>query len=360
MTSKERVRAAIEHREGDRVPIFSTYTPETAALLARATGSRELDVGVAMGNDMVKDSVGLEMSYYLSDEPTYLCPWGISWRNVYNSTGHYTEIVDFPLAGDEDKLSTFSIPDPTDDALYERARTILDRYGSDYWIVGSCQCSIFEASWYLRGLDQFLVDLALNPDYVNELMDRVMEFPRQAGLRYIDMGVDMVWLGDDIATQTGMMISPEMWRTYLKPRYKKLFAEFKARRPDIAIAYHSCGNCDAIIPELIEIGLDVLNPIQPLAIDPISVKARYGDTLTLFGAMDVQQVMPFGTAADVRAEVRRLIEGCASGGGFILAGAHHLQSDTDPANIFAFYEAAREFRPRGRGQTGTGPGRPRG
>jgi uroporphyrinogen decarboxylase len=343
MTSKERVRAAVEHREGDRVPLFASYTPETAALLRRATGSEEPDIGSALGNDIVKDCVGLEMSYYMNEEPTYLCPWGITWRNVYNETGHYTEIIDHPLAGDEDRLERYRIPDPDEDRIYEGARRLLERYGDGHWVVGSCQCSIFEASWYLRGLDRLLMDLALNPDYVDELMDKVMEFPRRAGLRYIDMGVDMVWLGDDIATQAGMMISPEMWRRYLKPRYAKLFAEFRARRPGIAIAYHSCGNCDAIIPEMMEIGLDVLNPVQPLALDPLLAKQKYGSLLTLFGAMDVQHVMPFGSTDDVRREVRRLMEGCARGGGFILAGAHHFQSDTNPANVFAFYDAGREF-----------------
>jgi uroporphyrinogen decarboxylase len=343
MTSKERVRAALRHREPDRVPLFATYTPETAELLRRATGVSDGDIGVAMGNDIVKDCVGLEMSYYMNDEPSYVCPWGITWRNVRNATGHYTEIIDFPLAGDEDRLARYEIPDPTDERLYDPVRRTIERYGEDHWIVGSCQCSIFEAAWYLRGLDQFLVDLALSPDYVEALMDKVMEFPRRAIARYIELGVDMVWLGDDVASQAGLMISPEMWRRYLKPRYERLFAEFRAKRRDIVIAYHSCGNCAAIISEMIEIGLDVLNPVQPLAIDPIALKARYGDRLSLFGAMDVQRVMPFGSPAEVRAEVGRLVRGCAAGGGFILAGAHHFQSDTDSANIFAFYEAGREL-----------------
>jgi uroporphyrinogen decarboxylase len=343
MRPKERVRTAIEHREPDRVPIFATYTPETEAALRGRIGGEELDAGVALGNDIVKDCVGLEMSYYLSDEPTYVCPFGITWKNVYNYSGHYTEIVGPPLAGDEDKLERYRIPDPTDPALYRPMERILDRYGKDYWIVGSCQCSIFEASWYLRGLDQFLVDLALNPDYVNALMDKVMEFPRQALKKYIEMGVDMVWMGDDVSTQAGMMISPDMWRDYLKPRYATLFREFKELDPDIKIAYHSCGNCEAIIPEMIEIGLDVLNPIQPMAIDPLTVKRNYGDRLTLFGAMDVQRVMPFGSPAEVEAEVRRLVEGCGKGGGFILAGAHHFQSDTDLAKVDAFYAAGAKY-----------------
>ncbi len=348
MNSKERVRTTIEHREADRVPLFATYTPETAALLRKRSASDEADIGVYMGNDIVKGCVGLEMSYYMNEDSTYVCPFGITWKNVYNSSGHYTEIVDFPLAGDESRLDSYSIPDPTDPALYKPMEEILDRYGRDYWIVGSCQCSIFEAAWYLRGLDQFLMDLALNPGYVNALMDTVMEFPRQALRKYIEMGVDMVWMGDDVSTQTAMMISPEMWREYLKPRYAKLFREFKELNPDIKIAYHSCGNCEAILPEMIEIGLDVLNPVQPLAIDPLTVKRKYGQQLTLFGAMDVQRIMPFGSATEVTAEVKRLVEGCGSGGGFILAGAHHLQSDTGLANIDAFYEAGRKYGTYGR------------
>ena len=343
MTSKERVRAAVDHREADRVPLFSTYTPEVAKQLRDRGGSDELDIGVTMGNDIVKDCVGLESSYYMSDDPTYVCPFGITWKNVYNYTGHYTEIVGYPLAGDESKLDSYQIPDPTDPKLYKPMERILDRYGKDYWIVGSCQCSIFEAAWYLRGLDQFLMDMALNPEYTNALMDKVMEFPRQALKQYIRMGVDMVWMGDDVSTQTNMMISPDMWREYLKPRYAMLFWEFKEMNPGIKIAYHSCGNCEAILPEMIEIGLDVLNPIQPLAIDPLMVKREYGGDLTLFGAMDVQKIMPYGTPEEVDAEVKRLIDGCAPGGGFILAGAHHLQSDTGLANIDAFYGAGKKY-----------------
>lgn len=343
MNSKERVRKAINHEEADRVPRFASYTPEAAMNLRHRSASSELDIGTVLGNDIVKDCVGLEMSYHMNEDPTYVCPFGITWKNVHNSTGHYTEIIGSPLAGDESKLDRYEIPDPTNPALFKPMERILERYGRDYWIAGSCQCSIFEAAWYLRGLDTFMMDMVLNPDYVNALMDKVMEFPRQALKQYIRMGVDMVWMGDDVATQTSMMISPDMWREYLKPRYALLFREFKELNPDIKIAYHSCGNCEAILPEMIEIGLDVLNPIQPMAIDPLMVKQKYGKALTLFGAMDVQHVMPLGSPADVRSEVKRLIDGCAKGGGFILAGAHHLQSDTGLENIDAFYSAAEEF-----------------
>ncbi|CAA7601387.1 Uroporphyrinogen decarboxylase [Acididesulfobacillus acetoxydans] len=343
LRSKERVQMALSHEEPDRVPFTATYVPEVVKRLRAVKGEGEYDVGVAMGNDCVKTAVGLEMSFYGSNDPEYTCKWGIRWRNVTNYTGHYTEIIDHPLAGDESQLDSFQIPDPLEESQYDDCRKIIKRYGKEKWIIGSCQISIFEASWYLRGLDQFMMDMALNKDYAHALMDKVMQFPLKAAKKYIQLGVDMVWFGDDVATQTNMMISPPMWREYLKPRYAKIFEECKKTNPNTKIAYHSCGNCEAIIPEMIEIGLDVLNPIQPASMNPFEIKRKYGKDICLFGGLDVQHTMPFGTPELVRTDVKRLIEGCGKGGGYILSPAHHIQSDTSNENIFAFYAAADTF-----------------
>ena len=138
------------------------------------------------------------------------------------------------------------------------------------------------------------------------------------------------------------MISPELWRKYLKPRYASLFRDFKDANPEIKIAYHSCGNCGAIVEEMIEIGLDVLHPVQPQAIDPIETKQRFGDRLTLMGGLDIQLLMPKGNPEDVEEEVLRLIRGCGKDGGFILGGAHHFQEDTPTGNIQALYRTIQE------------------
>lgn len=343
MNSRERVAMAIAHEEPDRVPVCATYTPEIEAKL-REKYHPEGDLGVAMGNDMVKIASGLENSFYYADTPEYVCPYGITWKNVKNETGHFTEIIGHPLEADESLIDSYVMPkveDATD--VIEATKKAIELYGKDKWIIGSCQCSIFEAAWYLRGLDTLMMDMAMGEDYVDVLFDKVMQFPLQMGLKFIDLGVDMVWLGDDVATQTGMMISPAMWRKYLKPRYAKMFEAFKKANPNIKLCYHSCGNLSAIVDELIEIGLDVLNPIQPLAMTPAEFKKRFGDRITMYGTMDVQKVMPFGTPEDVRNEVRNLIRDCAPGGGFILSPAHHIQSDTSVENVEAFYAAAREF-----------------
>lgn len=334
---------AIAHEEPDRVPVCATYVPEVSDKLVQKYHPQG-DLGVALGNDMVKIASGLENSFYYKDTPEYLCPYGITWRNISNETGHFSEIHKHPLAGDEQKIYDYVMPKAADaaDVIAATQKAVAD-YGKDYWIIGSCQCSMFEASWYLRGLDTFMMDLAMGEDYVDVLLDKVMQYPLDMGLKFIDLGVDMVWLGDDIATQRNMMLSPAMWRQYFKPRYAALFAQFKRRNPNIKLCYHSCGNLQDVVDDLVEIGLDVLNPIQPMAMNPAEFKKRFGKKITMYGTMDVQKVLPFGTPAEVRGEVQSLVRDCAPGGGFILSPAHHIQSDTSVENVEAFYAAAREF-----------------
>ncbi|MDR1965941.1 MAG: hypothetical protein LBQ36_04475 [Synergistaceae bacterium] len=342
LTSRERTFMALRHEAPDRPPVSATFTPEAVAVLRAEYGQEGEDLAYVMGNDLIKTTVGIENSFYLYDTEEYTCPFGARWRNVRNETGHYTETIGGVLYDDPDgeRLRAYEIPDPDDGALYESVRGAVERYGREKFIVGSCQCSIFEASWYVRGLEQMLMDMAAEEDYANELFDKMMRFPLRAGLNMIDAGVDMVWLGDDIATQRGMMISMDMWRKYFKGRYALIFSEFRRRKPDIVIAYHSCGNCENIVDDMIEIGLDVLNPIQPLAIDPYMAKRRWGKRITLFGAIDVQWLMPHGSAEEIISGVRECKQLLGAGGGYILSPAHHIQSDTSLENIKAFYAEA--------------------
>jgi len=339
MNSKERVRKAVNFIETDRPPFSATFTPEIAEKLGKISGDVK-DIGVCFGHDMVKSTVGLETSYDACDAPTYVCKWGITWANVKNSSGKYTEMINHPLHGHKSLLDDYSIPDPNEPTQYDHCREMIELYGVDKWIIGSCQCSIFEASWYLRGLDNFLMDLALDEEYSKKLIEKVSKFAFGAAKNYIELGVDMVWFGDDIATQSNMMISPEMWIKYFKPVYKELFAYCKKLNPDIKIAYHSCGNLEDVIEDFIEIGLDVLNPIQPLAMNPEMIKQKYGDRLVLFGGLDVQITLPTGTPEQVRDEVNYLKDVLGKDGGFILNPAHHIQADTSIDNIMAFYEEA--------------------
>ena len=153
------------------------------------------------------------------------------------------------------------------------------------------------------------------------------------------MGVDMIWLGDDIGQQSGLLMSPRHWRRFLKPRMAELIAQIKSINPAVRVAYHTDGCVYKLIPELIEIGIDVLNPVQPAAMDCARLKREWGRELCFWGSMDEQHTLPFGTPDDVRAEVRDRVSVLGAGGGLILGPTHHVQLDTPLENFWAMVEA---------------------
>lgn len=348
MTSKQRVQTALRRETPDRAPVSADFVPEAAAALKNRLNIEDYhDMLVALGNDMLVTGVGIANSFYLEGGANgeYICPWGCKWKYFENESGSYTEIIEHPLANDEDGalLANYRIPDPLEESQYCTLQKILDKYGETHFICGASPCSIFEAAWYTAGLVNVIERIMIDPPYVHALFDKMMEFPLKAGLKMIDMGVDMVWLGDDVGTQRGMMMSPGTWREFLKPRLEKLISEFKRRKPSVKVAYHSCGNIMPIIADLIEIGLDVLNPVQPLAMDPAELKRKFGDRLCFWGSMCIQETLPKGSEQDIRDEVKLRVQTIGKGGGLILAPAHNVQADTSVDNILAFYKAAREL-----------------
>jgi uroporphyrinogen decarboxylase len=348
MTSKERVRIALNHQIPDRVPLCADFVPEAAEALEKRLGvSDYYDMLVALGNDMLVASAGISTVFYgqADENGEYVCPWGNTWKYFNNKFGSYTEVVKHALANDEDGslLEAYRIPDPLEESQYDKLKEIIKKYGETHFICGSLACSIFEASWYTSGLVNVLEKIAIDPDYANALFDKMMEFPLKSGQKMIDLGVDMLWLGDDVGMQNRMMMSPDTWREYLKPRMKKLISTFKNYKPEVKVAYHSCGYIKPIIPDLIEIGLDVLNPIQPMAMDPAEIKTEFGDKLSFWGSICIQNTLPNGSALDIQNEVKLRMDTIGKGGGFIMGPAHNVQADTSVENILAFYEAAKEF-----------------
>ena len=345
MTSKERVKIALAREMPDRIPITADFVPEAKKRLMKHFNTDDYyDMLVKLGNDVLVAGSGPGFSYYGEGEE-YTCPWGIGFKYVRNNSGSYTEMVYHPLSDDPDgtKLAEYRIPDPDADDVVATMRDIIKRYGDSHFICGFLACSIFEAGWYLHGLQDTIMDMIARPDYVHALFDKVMDFPLRAGLRYIDEGADMIWLGDDVGMQHGMMMSPETWREFLKPRLKKIIDAYKAKNPDILVAYHSCGYIMPIIDELIEVGVDVLNPIQPLSMDPAVVKKEFGDRLSFWGAIDVQQTLPHGSIQDIRDEVALRRRTIGEGGGYLMCPAHNVQADTSNENILALFQANREL-----------------
>ncbi len=340
---------ALSHTAPDRCPMQISFTPEFADRLRADLdikgrkvhnphgGGNTYELERALDEDLLLTSVGWANSYYQAGG-SYTDEWGVGWRNqAYETpygTGYYTEIIGHPLA-DERAIAAYRAPDPNRIELYAEAERVLRDFKDEYWIVGVTVTTIFETAWALRGYDQMLMDFVADPDLAEVLLDIPYRYHLNAAKKLVEMGVDMVWTGDDVGMQTGMLISPRTWRRFFKPRMANFIASLKAINPQVKVAYHSDGNISAIIPDLIEIGLDVLNPVQPACMDPAMLKQAFGDKLCFWGSMDEQHTLPFGSPADVRNEVLTRLATLGKDGGLILGPTHHVQLDTPMENFWA-------------------------
>lgn len=358
MTSKERMLTAIKHREPDRVPTFANLTPQVAKELGKKMGlswepeicmlssrTSHTEILLKLGNDAVcitYMSTNDTLPRYQKDGSVIDGEFGFVSKKV----GFYDEIIKRPLAHAETirDIDKFKMPDPMAPERWDLPKKKIKHYGKDFAIIGDLEATIFELSWNLVGMEKFLIDLVIEKPYVFALMDKVLEHNLVYCKKMVGLGVDVVWLGDDFGTQKGMMIRPELWRKVFKPRMHYIFKELKRMNPEIKIAYHSCGSIVTIIPDLMEIGLDILNPIQPQAngMNLAELKKKFGDKLVFFGGVDEQRVLPFGNTKDIEEEVKLRIAQAGKGGGFIIAPVHNIQVDTPIENIYAYFRAIKK------------------
>jgi uroporphyrinogen decarboxylase len=356
MKHRDRVLTALKHGIPDRCPMQVSFTPEFAARLSKEIklesdtlhnphgGGNTYELERMLDEDMLLTSIGWANSYY-QDADEYIDEWGIGWRSVEYTTpfgvGRYTEFNHHPLASDQ-TIKTYQPPDPNRSELYKEAQWVLDNFKDEYWIVGVTVTTIFETAWALRGFEQTLTDFALNPSLAEKILDIPYQYHLTVAKNLAQMGVDMIWIGDDIGAQNAMLISPKMWRKFLKPRMANFIAEIKSINSQLQVAYHSDGNILPVIPDLIDIGLDVLNPIQPASMNPSLLKKEYGNQLCFWGSIDEQHTLPFGSPEDVKAEVQTRLETIGKNGGLIIGPTHHVQLDTPMENFWAMIKAITE------------------
>jgi uroporphyrinogen decarboxylase len=345
---------ALNREPPDRPPLHASFTPEFAARLRRALGMATdtahdphngrwngYDLELATHLDALQCSIGWVTNYYLDSRP-YVDEWGVAWKiDPYDTPfgrGIYTNLERGPLEDDR-AIPGYHPPDPTRPALYDHLARLIREHQAHYYIIGRLHTTIFETAWALRGLTTLMMDLLLEPERADAVLDIPYQYHRVVAQNMARMGVDMIWLGDDVGAQKHMLIAPGTWRKFLKHRMAAIIAETKAIQPDLKIAYHCDGNMYPIIPDLIEIGVDVLNPIQPEALNPAQVKRDFGDRLSFFGGIDVQTTLPFGTPEQVRQAVRDRMDTLGKGGGWICAPTHHVQLDTPLENFWAMVDA---------------------
>lgn len=357
MNSKERILTTLAHEEPDKVPIDSWLAPEVAEVIIKGLNlDMEKDsfaLSKALGNDLLYLTLGFcdGFSSTLREDRKigpnlYKDQFGIKWKQHSQQFGSYCEFVEHPLA-DMRNYDNYKLPDPfqvhaKEFKMYE---DLIKNEGKEYAILGGCACSMFEASWYLRGLENFLVDLMTNKEFAIELLDMTMDYTLKISKKLVEMGVDIIWWGDDVSNERGPYINPRLFSELIKPRYAYMVDEVKKINKNVKVAFHCDGNVNWAIKDFIEIGFEILNPMQPDANNVEEIKRKYGKKLSFWGNVDTRRIMNIGKFTDVAEEVRKVIEVLSPGGGHILCTNHTVQSSERAVdNTAAYYWAAEHFR----------------
>lgn len=332
LTHKERLRRALHHEPVDRLPTQVNYTAAMGQKLAAHFGVSTGGLPRFLDNHLIR--VDLSFVELLSPDGTARFDWWGAGHDT-GEEGYYIRV--HPL-GETTNLDAMPWPDPHDPALLADAERTLAAYGDEYFIVPNFGFALFERAWALRGLQQFFIDLVKNPGFVEALLDRITEIQLVLIQRFLDLGVDGGYFGDDYGAQKSLLFSPGTWRQQIKPRLARMFVPFVER--GLPVIMHSDGQIQKILPDLAEIGLTTLNPVQPEAMEHAWLAENFGGKLSFYGGISTQSVLPLGGPEDVRAavaECRRIL--APDGTGLLLAPSHRMMTDIPMANVEAMLAA---------------------
>ncbi len=379
LTSRERLLKALNHQAPDRVPIdlggFQTGIHRKAyeALLQHLGMKEDISIldpvqQLARPSEAILQRFHVDTRYIGAHGPdgfpggiTRATRGGKSWHDLKDEFGVvwsmpedqmlFMDISHHPLAdATVEDLARYPFPRGNDPTRFTGIRTqaLAMRQESDAALCTAIGGVVYETCWYMRGLERWFMDMLENPAFCEALLDRVLEFWigfYDGFLGEIGDLVDVVMVGDDLAGQSGPLFSPDFYRRVVKPRQKALVQHIKSLT-GARIWYHTCGSCAQYIPDLIDNGADILNPVQISAkdMDPQALKQRFGAQMTFWGGgIDAQRILPFASPREVRAEVRRNVEIFKTGGGYVFNNVHNIQTGVPPQNIVALFDAAYEY-----------------
>lgn len=352
MSKRENLLRALRRNDPQYVPFDMELCPSHLDDFERKYGTRDFrsyyDFPCRMIELNPSEHLNDYSSYYKNIvgelEPLEWNPeWGVMGRK--GSIAHFQEMLhpmkDFKTI---EEIMSYPFPDFTEDyrwyGVKERNKAIIEQ---GYATMAFMEMTIFEIAWYLRGMEEFMMGFYEEPEFNEALLDKITDIRIEMARRYGQAGVDILMLGDDVSTQLDMMMSPQLWRNTFKPRMAKIIEAAKNEKDDILIFYHGDGNLEKIIPDLIEIGVDVLNPVQPECVDPFEMKKLYGNKLSFWGCLGTQTTMPFGTRDEIFEKCRRLIEEVGKGGGLLLAPTHVIEPEVPFENVEAFLQAVEKY-----------------
>jgi len=342
MTSKERVHSALRREPVDRVPVFMWYHPQTRQRLAALPEIPAQYVAVVMGDDIrqawMSNDYAMEGIVHEYDGQSHVDEWGVGWTRIDG----FNQISRYPLAdAGREELLKYDFPYAYIAQLVDLMSPAVES-ANEYFVGCDVSPCVFEMYWRLRGMQKTLMEIMLDRELVQTMMERCTVFScelSEAACRRFPL--DWLWLGDDAGGQQSMLMSPHTWRKMVKPLLKQ--NADVGKKHGVYVAFHSCGAIRPVIEDLIEIGVDVLNPIQCNCpgMQPLELKMEFGRVLAFMGGVDTQGVLPNGTDAQVRRATAGLLEGMTDdGGGYILAASHTVPPETPDDNIFAMYDEA--------------------
>lgn len=379
MNSRERVVTTLNHKEPDKVPldigstIISSITTKAYANLRDYLSMPKEDMKIFdhvqrlpyIEPELIKrlgiDVHTVQADYVAGADLQYLDDgdywafydgWGAKLR-MPKVGGHYFDWVEFPINNiDMDELKDYKWPEPPsqESFMHLRDKAKYLRENTDYALAGTAIFGggVFEQPERMMGMENFLMSLAANEKFADTVMSKITDIYIETCNRYLDLlgsYLDVFIYWNDMTGQEGPMISPDTYRRLIKPKDKKIIEAAK-NKTNAKIFYHCCGACREFIPDLIEIGVDILNPVQVSAkdMDTAQLKKEFGKDITFWGGgVDTQQVLPYGTPEQVREEVKRRIDDLAPGGGFVFAAVHNIQNDVPPENIMAMVETLHKY-----------------
>lgn len=372
LSHRDRVRMSLAHQEPDRVPLDLGGTQtgmlvEPYDALKRLLGLNtptqvsNIVMGLARIEEPLLQRFDIDFRHVLPGLPdayrfellpddSFLDEFGTRWHRPPG--GYYYDMVEFPLASCSlEALDRFPWPDPHDPGRVRGVQGSLVklRDQTDYAVEAGL-VGLWETAWFTVGLERWLLALSDQPEFVEALLDKTLRFLLQTHGAYLDVAgpyLDLVTLWDDYGVQSSSLIRPDLWRRLVKPLLAELVSMIRTKT-DAYIGIHSCGAIFSILDDLVEIGIQVINPVQVSArnMQPEQLKKRYGDRLTFWGAIDTQFLLPDGSPSEVRRSVEDTLKVLAPGGGYILAAVHNIQPGVPPENVIAMYDAARSKEPQ--------------
>ncbi len=329
MNNRQRVIATINHQQPDKIPYAIGFTQKAHQKMADFYS--DPDFAVNLGNCLTWLNTEPAGSWKEVATNIWEDQFGVYWdRTIDKDIGNVCNQLVTP-----ETLNDYILPDPDEPSRYANYDQILSQ-SDEAFTLTNLGFSLYERAWTLTGMENLMMAMITDKKFVHALMDRILEFNLGVIENVCSYNVDAMIFGDDWGMQNGLQMGAKLWREFIYPRIKQMYALVKSK--DKFIFIHSCGKVDEVFPELIEIGLDVFNPFQPEVMDVFEMKRRYGDTLTFYGGISVQKTLPYGTVTEVKDEVKQLLEIVGKNGGYIASPSHSIPGDAKPENIDAMIE----------------------